>query len=192
MNRTFVIKDLSNGGTDVWTIDRMIEEINRDRSSTWKNYNSKDFLEGWNKWIEGEPYYTLIGENKKFKVTATKDVGYAAIILAPNEEEAWKIAKGDTLDMAYDDTAYSQKVEVDWEQTDDGHDWTLENVRELSEEENKETTKEKLKKIEDQLTALYYEAEEFGLDTLARCIGAAENEAQCEMTFLCKKEAEDG
>ena len=183
MNRTFVIKDLSNGETDFWTVEQMLEEINRDRSSTWKNYNSKDFLEGWNEWIEGDEYYTLIGENKRFKVTATKDVGYAAIILAPNEEEAWKIAKGDRL--------YSQNDEVDWDQTDDGHDWTLENVRELSEEENKETTKEKLKKIEDQLTALYYEAEEFGLDTLARCIGAAENEAQCEMTFLCKKEAED-
>ena len=172
MNRTFSIKDLSNGETYVWTIDQMLEEINRDRSSTWNNYTSKDFMDGWNEWIEGEPYYTLIGENKKFKVTATKDVGYAAIILAPNKEEAWKIA-------AEDNSIF--------EQTDDGHDWTLENVRELSEEENKETTKEKLKKIEDQLTALYYEAEEFGLDTLARCIGAAENYAR-----LCKKEAEDG
>tara|TARA_R100000781_G_scaffold106514_1_gene70556 strand:- start:325 stop:498 length:174 start_codon:yes stop_codon:yes gene_type:complete len=53
------------------------------------------------------------------------------------------------------------------------------------------TQKEKLKKIEDQLTALYYEANESGLDTLARCIAAAESEAQCEMTFLCKKEVEN-
>ena len=180
MNRTFSIKDLSNGETYVWTIDQMLEEINRDRSSTWNNYTSKDFMDGWNEWIEGEPYYTLIGENKKFKVTATKDVGYAAIISAPNEKEAWTIAleENDSLDDPM------------FEQIYDGH-LTLENVRELSEEENKETIKEKLKKIEDQLTALYYEAEEFGLDTLARCIGAAENEAQCEMTFLCKKEAED-
>ena len=106
---------------------------------------------------------------KKFKVTATKDVGYAAIISATNEEEAWKIAKGDTL--------YYQNDEVDWDQTDDGHDWTLENVRELSEEENfclkyrtpylKETTKEKVvsaaaeQKFEEMLSGFEGTIEDF-------------------------------
>ena len=66
---------------------------------------------------------------KKFKVTATMDVGYATIIEAPNEEEAWKIARGDRI--------YSQNDEIsvlDWEQTDDGHDWTLEYIWELEDE----------------------------------------------------------
>lgn len=57
----------------------------------------------------------------KFKVTATMDVGYTAIIEAENEEKAWAIARnGD---------------EADWEQTDNGHDWTLENIREVDENE---------------------------------------------------------
>ena len=50
----------------------------------------------------------------KYKVTATMDVGYTAIIEAANKDEAWKIAKGDG--------------EADWEQTDNGHDWTVENI----------------------------------------------------------------
>ena len=33
----------------------------------------------------------------KYKVTATKDVGYAAVIEADNEEEAWAIARGDRV-----------------------------------------------------------------------------------------------
>ena len=43
----------------------------------------------------------------KYKVTATKDVGYSAIIEADSQEEAWEIAKWG---------------EGDWEKTDNGHD----------------------------------------------------------------------
>jgi len=60
---------------------------------------------------------------KKFKVTATMDVGYTTIIEAPNEDEAWEIARGDRI--------YSQNDELDWEQSDEGHDWTLENIWEI-------------------------------------------------------------
>lgn len=59
---------------------------------------------------------------KKFKVTATMDVGYATIIEAPNKDEAWKIAKGEYIS------------EPDWEKADEGHDWTLENIWELEDE----------------------------------------------------------
>ena len=57
----------------------------------------------------------------KFEVTATMDVGYKAIIEAPNEDEAWRIAKegGDWRHGG------------EWEQSDDGHDWTLENIHEI-------------------------------------------------------------
>ena len=47
------------------------------------------------------------------------DVGYTAIIEADTEEEAWAIARGDRIS------------DPDWEQTDDGHDWTLENIWEV-------------------------------------------------------------
>ena len=59
----------------------------------------------------------------KFKVTATMDVAYEAIVEAPNEEVAWDIA----ADSGGDGT-------VDWVQVDQGHDWTLENVCEVSDD----------------------------------------------------------
>jgi len=63
---------------------------------------------------------------KKFKVTATMDVGYAAIIEAENEDEAWAIARGDRVS------------DPDWEQTDDGHDWTLEHIWEATDDDLRE------------------------------------------------------
>ena len=57
----------------------------------------------------------------KYKVTATMDVGYTAVIEADTKEEAWAIARnGD---------------EADWEKTDNGHDWTLENIWEVKDED---------------------------------------------------------
>tara|TARA_Y100001936_G_scaffold50765_1_gene49327 strand:- start:1698 stop:1883 length:186 start_codon:yes stop_codon:yes gene_type:complete len=58
----------------------------------------------------------------KYKVTATMDVGYEAIIEADSEDEAWAIARGDRIS------------DPDWEKTDDGHDWTLENIWEIKDE----------------------------------------------------------
>tara|TARA_B100000900_G_C20220116_1_gene569441 strand:+ start:443 stop:628 length:186 start_codon:yes stop_codon:yes gene_type:complete len=58
----------------------------------------------------------------KYKVTATMDVGYTAIIEADSEDEAWAIARGDRFE------------EADWEKTDNGHDWTLENIWEAKDE----------------------------------------------------------
>tara|TARA_A100001515_G_scaffold102110_1_gene82832 strand:+ start:439 stop:645 length:207 start_codon:yes stop_codon:yes gene_type:complete len=61
----------------------------------------------------------------KFKVTATMDVSYELIVEAPDEDTAWKIAD------ETDDTD-------EWVQVDEGHDWTLENVLEVKDEEEKE------------------------------------------------------
>ena len=51
----------------------------------------------------------------KYRVTATMDVAYEAVVTARNETEAWQMAKDD-------DT-------IEWVQTDEGHDWTVENVK---------------------------------------------------------------
>jgi|TARA_R100001510_G_scaffold29149_2_gene25801 hypothetical protein len=61
----------------------------------------------------------------KYKVTATMDVGYTAIIEADNQEDAWRLA-----------TSNLSSGEPDWEQTDNGHDWTVENIWEVKENEN--------------------------------------------------------
>ena len=59
---------------------------------------------------------------KQFRVTATLDVSYAAIIEAHSEEQAWAIAREDEAPI---------KGEAEWKQIDEGHDWTLENVSEI-------------------------------------------------------------
>lgn len=48
------IKDIETGEIQEWSIDAMLDEINRDRSSGWTNYDEKDYLEGWDEWVEGE------------------------------------------------------------------------------------------------------------------------------------------
>jgi len=61
----------------------------------------------------------------KFKVTATMDVGYEAIVEAPDEEAAW--------DIAVDSGVWIGST-VDWVQADQGHDWTMENVWEMDDD----------------------------------------------------------
>ena len=57
----------------------------------------------------------------KYKVTATMDVGYELIVEAADVDTAWAIAQ-EADDMS------------EWVQVDDGHDWTLENVREITDD----------------------------------------------------------
>lgn len=38
--------------TFYWNINRILEEINSDKSSEWQNYTKKDWKEGW-KFCEG-------------------------------------------------------------------------------------------------------------------------------------------
>lgn len=37
-----------------YTISDMLEEINRDRSEGWVDYDRSDFLEGWFEFVEGD------------------------------------------------------------------------------------------------------------------------------------------
>ena len=57
----------------------------------------------------------------KFKVTATMDVGYEAIVEAPDEDTAWNMVTEEANEDSW----------VGWVQVDDGHDWTLENIWEI-------------------------------------------------------------
>ena len=55
----------------------------------------------------------------KFKVTPTMDVGYELIVEARNEAEAWQMAEDN---------------DADWLQINEGHDWTLEGIKEVSDD----------------------------------------------------------
>lgn len=39
-----------------WSLSEVLEEINRDRSDKWTNYDESDWVEGWLEWIDGEFY----------------------------------------------------------------------------------------------------------------------------------------
>ena len=58
---------------------------------------------------------------KKYKVTATKDVGYETSVLAKDEDEALTLANQEDLE---------------WKRVDDGHDWTIENIIEERNEDD--------------------------------------------------------
>jgi len=53
----------------------------------------------------------------KYRVVATMDVGYEAIVDAPDKDTAWLQAKDDSESL-------------EWKEIDDGHDWTLESIDE--------------------------------------------------------------
>lgn len=61
---TFQILNLETQETFTWTLTEVLEEINRDRSDEWTDYNKEDWQEGWNHWIEGD-YYSMEGATKK-------------------------------------------------------------------------------------------------------------------------------
>jgi hypothetical protein len=47
-----------------WTLEDVLDVINRDRSEHWTDYDKSDWQEGWDNWVEGE-FYSLKDENGK-------------------------------------------------------------------------------------------------------------------------------
>ena len=57
--RIIKVKDLTTQEVYKWTIKDVLEEINRDRSDKWTDYDESDWEEGWDAWCEGD-IYTMI------------------------------------------------------------------------------------------------------------------------------------
>ena len=55
----FRIFDLETEEILEWDIKKMLQEINRDRSENWTDYNELDWYEGWDEWCEGDMYKLL-------------------------------------------------------------------------------------------------------------------------------------
>lgn len=55
-DRTFLVKDNSDGQVFWWTLTEILQEINRDRSDDWTPYDASDWCEGWDQWVDG---YTI-------------------------------------------------------------------------------------------------------------------------------------
>ena len=54
--------DMVTGKIITMEMPDILEEINRDRSEDWTNYDATDWREGWSEWVEGE-YLSAIDEN---------------------------------------------------------------------------------------------------------------------------------
>ena len=60
----YSILDINTGEILNWSLDKILEVINRDRSEEWIPYDKTDWREGWDEFVDGD-LYQLIGENKR-------------------------------------------------------------------------------------------------------------------------------
>ena len=56
---THTIIDIEAGEVREWTVSEMLDEINRDRSDQWTDYDESDYLEGWMEWVDRD-FYRLV------------------------------------------------------------------------------------------------------------------------------------
>lgn len=61
-NSTYTVMDIETKKTFAWTSKEMLQEINRDTSDEWTDYNVGDLFEGWYEWVEGE-FYKIVEIN---------------------------------------------------------------------------------------------------------------------------------
>ena len=68
------ILNLESNEVVVMTTAEMIEEVNRDRSDSWVDFNEDDFMNGWNHFVEGHILkYIRKMERKKVDLTSYHD-----------------------------------------------------------------------------------------------------------------------
>ena len=48
------LRDIETGEVVIWTVKQILEDINRDHSSEWTDYDETDWREGLAEW--GEPW----------------------------------------------------------------------------------------------------------------------------------------
>ena len=65
MKSTVKIRCKETGAIMLWKLSDVLKEINRDRSANWNDYNKRDWLEGWNEWIETDEFYTIYNNKKQ-------------------------------------------------------------------------------------------------------------------------------
>ena len=97
MSKTYRLLNSEDGQVVDWTIEQVLEEINRDHSSEWLDYDESDWREGlseWTPWVEVEG-------TKVFSVRCTT-MAYMS---------ATRVVQARTADEA------QQKVEATWGDT---------------------------------------------------------------------------
>lgn len=64
MNKTiYKIKNLETGEIEIWDTRKVLAEINRDRSDSWREYDEDDdVVSAWKNWVESEEYWQMQNE----------------------------------------------------------------------------------------------------------------------------------
>jgi len=65
MKKIIKIRCKETGNIMKWTMTDVLNEINRNRSSGWIDYNKTDWVEGWNEWIETDDFYSIYNNKKQ-------------------------------------------------------------------------------------------------------------------------------
>ena len=56
MKKKYCAIDIYTNKKYLWSVDKILRIINRDRSNEWTNYDKSDWKEGWIEWCEGDIY----------------------------------------------------------------------------------------------------------------------------------------
>ena len=57
----YKVKNMETGITEEWSVSRVLEEINRDRSPEWTPYDeTDDLVSAWSHWVEPEEVYSIV------------------------------------------------------------------------------------------------------------------------------------
>lgn len=69
MNKeTYIVLYKDEQECQEWTLEEIIEHINRDRSEEWIDYDKTDWKEGWNEWVKPEGFYTLLDNEDEYSI----------------------------------------------------------------------------------------------------------------------------
>lgn len=57
---TYKVKIIETEDIQEWTLDEVLNEINRETAEGWIDYDETDWQEGWREFVEVDGYLTMI------------------------------------------------------------------------------------------------------------------------------------
>lgn len=108
LERRIPVTDLETQKIYGWTIDGVLDVINRDRSPDWSDYTETDWVEGWKEWVVPEGYYQIQEEDLRpdyFTDNSSElsDEKVFTRIKSVQKEPNGTLMAGDVYDAIHDD-----------------------------------------------------------------------------------------
>jgi len=93
-DRFFVVRNLENRELIVCPLERIIDEINRDRTSDWKKYDAFNWQEGWDEFVDGQNF-ELVNLEPMSREKAYEKIGRQHALEPPRPNIAGPIKDGE-------------------------------------------------------------------------------------------------